>query len=156
MGRSRRLKSVVHDFTHFLCSRNFDLMGYWGMGVLAVQILEAGSLVGSYSLDHGNFANSLGGKSVQKLQALFDDLAGQQGVSRSQIQSAELRIALYKVSRDSLRPGGVGVGYDFRLTVTARAKSGAKYQSERVGWVVPLGGEEWFKAPRRSWLFRRE
>lgn len=156
MGRSRRLKSVVHDFAHFLCSRNFDLMGYWGMGVLVDQIVSSGGVEKTYSLDPELLTSSKAGKYSHRLQSHFHDLAVRQGVSRSQIKSAGVGVSLRKVRGDEVRYGGFGVGYDFQLLVTAMSMSGAKYQCERAGWVVPLGGEDWFAAPNRFWRYRRE
>ena len=156
MGRSRRLKAVVHDFAHFLSSRNFDLMGYWGMGVLADQIVSSGGVEKTYPLSPELLTSSKAGKYSHRLQRRFHDLAERQGVSRSQIKSADVGVSLRKVRGDEARYGGFGVGYDFQLLVTAVSTSEGKYQSERIGWVVPLGGEDWLAAPNRCWRYRRE
>jgi hypothetical protein len=126
------------------------------MGVLADQMLEAGSTEKTYVLCPDNFSNGKVEKYAHRLQCHFLNLAERQGVSRPQIRSADVGISLSKVRNDNLRNGGFGVGYDFQLLVSAMSMSGVRYQSERVGWVVPLGGEDWFKAPNRFWRYRRE
>ena len=42
MARRRELKSIGHDFVHFLASRSFDIDGYWGVSCLYREAYDQG------------------------------------------------------------------------------------------------------------------
>ena len=42
MARRRELKSIGHDFVHFLASRSFDIDGYWGVSSLYREAYDQG------------------------------------------------------------------------------------------------------------------
>ncbi|MDQ2091927.1 hypothetical protein [Marimonas arenosa] len=133
MARRKQLKAILKDFVDFLCNRNFDVDGYWGMAAITQHLEDTGEntlVVHLMPLPaaEGSEAFAI----APALRAYFLSKVEAQGIDPGWIKSSEL---VFQLDRPE-HPSQPNSSYRLECEVRATTDLGQVYKAGSASSVV--------------------
>lgn len=140
MARRKEFKGIAHDLLGFCCSRNFDIKGYWGVGVLHQFAFDQD--LRDLHLDISpRFTKKSDG--LDKLRKAFSRwLLGQMdchGMPRNWLKQGYLQMSFETVVKPAFHHRFVGYGFPFVCDVVLISDLGGEYTSSAGGYCFRTG-----------------
>lgn len=138
MGRRKQLQGLANDFCHSFISRNNDICGYWGIGVLYRYANLCESLEMTLSLTKRSIdpVGALLHTIIHQYQEQFYEMLERQGLQRDWVKQCIVRLE-FDTSTPPTTRFGEDLGDPFLCEVVTVDDSGKKRSAARMQYCRP-------------------